>query len=98
VQDANNDNYTWMYSEWVKGVDVIYHEATYDDAEQKKAVERGHSTAREAGRIAAAAGASKLILGHFSKRYKNENTHLAQAQEEFPDVVVANEGMKIDLL
>ena len=90
--------YNPKVAESVKGVDVIYHEATYDDAEQKKAVERGHSTAREAGRIAAAAGASKLILGHFSKRYKNENTHLAQAQEEFPDVVVANEGMKIDLL
>ncbi|MBQ7042717.1 MAG: ribonuclease Z [Muribaculaceae bacterium] len=90
--------YNLKVAESVKGVDVVYHEATYDDAEQKKAVERGHSTAREAGRIAAAAGASKLILGHFSKRYNNENTHLVQAQEEFPDVIVANEGMKIDLL
>lgn len=85
-------------AEAVRGVDVIYHEATYDDAEQSKAVERGHSTAREAGRVAASAGASKLILGHFSKRYLSEAAHLAQAQEEFPNVIIANEGMKIDLL
>lgn len=82
----------------VKGVDVIYHEATYDDAEHANALERGHSTAREAGRIAAEAGAKKLILGHFSKRYLSESGHLAQAQEEFPDVILANEGLKLDLL
>ncbi len=85
-------------AESVKGVDVIYHEATYDDAEQDKAKARGHSTAREAGRIAALAGAKKLILGHFSKRYLSEDTHLAQAREEFGNVVIANEGLKIDLL
>lgn len=90
--------YDKRVAEAVRGVDVIYHEATYDDAETVKAVERGHSTAREAGRVAAMAGASKLILGHFSKRYLSESTHLSQAQEEFPNVVIANEGMKIDLL
>lgn len=82
----------------VKGVDVIYHEATYDDAFASKARERGHSTAREAGIIAREAGVSRLILGHFSKRYLSESEHLAQALEEFPDVTIANEGMKIDLL
>ncbi len=82
----------------VKGVDVIYHEATYDDAFAAKARERGHSTAREAGITAREAGASRLILGHFSKRYLSESEHLAQAREEFPDVTIANEGMKIDLL
>lgn len=82
----------------VKGVDVIYHEATYDDAFAAKARERGHSTAREAGIIAREAGASRLILGHFSKRYLSESEHLAQSREEFPDVTIANEGMKIDLL
>lgn len=85
-------------AEAVKGVDAIYHEATYDDEFAAKARERGHSTAREAGKIAAAAGASRLILGHFSKRYLSDDNHLNQAREEFPNVTIANEGLKIDLL
>lgn len=90
--------YDRRVAEWVNGVDVIYHEATYDDEYAAKARERGHSTAREAGKTAAAAGASRLIIGHFSKRYMSEDAHLAQAREEFPEVIAANEGMKIDLL
>jgi ribonuclease Z len=84
--------------EAVKGVDVIYHEATYADDQAEKAAPRGHATAREAGRVAREAGAKKLILGHFSKSYYNEDLHLAEAREEFPDVIIANEGLKIDLL
>lgn len=82
----------------VEGVDTIYHEATYDDSCAQLARERGHSTAREAARIAAMAGARRLVLGHFSKRYTDETPMLQQALEEFPDVTIAREGMKIDLL
>jgi ribonuclease Z len=82
----------------VEGVDVLYHEATYDDAYAHNARPRGHSTAREAGRIAHMAGVKRLILGHFSKRYLNEDTLLREAMEEFPNVIAANEGMKIELL
>lgn len=85
-------------AEAVKGVDVIYHEATYDDQNASKAKQRGHATAREAGRIAKMAGAKRLIIGHFSKSYLSEDCHLAQAQEEFSDVIVANEGLRVNLL
>lgn len=81
----------------VAGVSTIYHEATYTDEDESKAAERGHSTARQAGKIAAAAGARKLILGHFSKKYHDEGAHLAEASEEFPNVTIAGEGMKIDV-
>lgn len=81
----------------VAGVSTIYHEATYTDEFEDLAAPRGHSTARQAGKTAAAAGARKLILGHFSKKYPDENTHLAQAREEFPNTIVAAEGMKIDI-
>ena len=84
--------------EALKGVKVIYHEATYDDSNVAKAAPRGHSTAREAAKIASMAGAEKLILGHYSKSYENEDQHLAQALEEFPVVTLATEGLKIDLL
>ena len=82
----------------VEGVDVLYHEATYDDACGHNARPRGHSTAREAGRIARLAGVRRLVLGHFSKRYLTEDTLLREALEEFPDVIVANEGKKRELL
>lgn len=85
-------------AESVRGVDTVYHEATYADADIVKAHQRGHSTAGEAARIAAEAGARRLILGHFSKSYTNEEQHLADALKIFPEVCVANEGMKIDLL
>ena len=52
----------------------------------------------EAGRIARMAGVGRLVLGHFSKRYLTEESLLREAMEEFPDVIVANEGMKIKLL
>lgn len=82
----------------VQGVDVIYHEATYIDADAGKAHERGHSTASEAALIAKAAGAKKLILGHYSKAYENEESHLAEARAIFPETILATEGLTVDLL
>lgn len=85
-------------AEAVRGVDTLYHEATYDDSLASQAHERGHSTAREAGRIAAMSGARRLIIGHFSNRYDSLDLLATQAREEFPEVIVAAEGLKIDLL
>ncbi len=82
----------------VEGVDTLYHESTYDDAFAAKARERGHSTAREAGRIAREAGVRQLIIGHYSKRYTDISVLVDQAREEFTEVVPAAEGLKIDLL
>ena len=81
----------------VKGVNTIYHEATYDDEKADKAKERGHSTARQAAMVAHEAGAEKLIIGHYSKSYPDETLHLRQASEVFSNVIAANEGMKIDI-
>ncbi len=82
-----------------RGVDVLYHEATYADDNAHKAAIRGHSTAREAGRVARRTGAKMLILGHFSKAYTDEDAHVAEAKEEFSgEVVAANEGMTIKIL
>lgn len=82
----------------VRGVDVLYHEATYADDFAEKAAPRGHSTAREAARIAKAAGVGTLILGHYSKAYDSDEPFVREASEEFPNVIAAKEGMKIDLL
>ncbi|MCQ2288042.1 MAG: ribonuclease Z [Muribaculaceae bacterium] len=81
----------------VKGVDWLYHEATYGDENAVKARKRFHSTAREAGIVAREAGAKRLIIGHYSKRYLDETPLLEQAQEEFPQTLLSNEGLTIDL-
>lgn len=90
--------YDERVAESVKGVHTIYHEATYTDDYIDKARVRGHSTASQAARIALAAGARQLVLGHFSKRYSDENRHLAEAQAIFPNTIIAREGLALDLL
>ena len=81
----------------VAGVDYLYHEATYDDSLADKARERGHSTAREAARIARMAGAGTLIIGHYSNRYTDVDILVRQAREEFPEVIAADEQLTIQL-
>ena len=82
-------------AEWCHGVDLLYHEATFAEAEQQRAQEVGHSTAREAAEVAMAAGAKRLLLGHFSARYQDEEMLLREAQEVFPDTILAAEGLCI---
>ncbi len=85
-------------AEAVRGVDLLYHEATYCDDMSAKAAMSGHSTASQAAQIAAEAGVGQLLLGHFSKSYENEERHLAEARAIFPNTIIAREGMKIELL
>lgn len=84
-------------AEAVKGCDVIYHEATYDDSKIEKAAQRGHSTAGQAAQIAVDAEAKKLIIGHYSKSYLDESILLDDACRIFPNTIAANEGMTIDI-
>src|SRR5512140_3056655 len=69
-----------------EGADLLVHEATFGDEEQPRAVETGHSTAREAAEVAAKAGVKQLIMTHLSARYSvNAAELLQQAKEVFPD-------------
>lgn len=82
----------------VRGVDLLYHEATYGDDKAPVARARGHSTARQAAEIAAQAGVKQLMIGHFSKSYNGrESALLAQARDVFPNTILANEGLSITL-
>ena len=81
-----------------ENADLLIHEATFADDEQPRAVETGHSTAREAAEIAVKAGVRRLALTHLSARYSlNASELLQQAREEFPDTVIARDGMEIDV-
>ena len=77
--------------ELADGVDLLVCEATFLSTEQHLATKYGHLTAREAGRMAAVAGARRLVLSHFSARYRDVGAFAAEAREEFDDVVVAND-------
>ena len=78
--------------------DLLIHEATFADDEAARAVETGHSTAREAGEVARAAAARRLVLTHISARYTREAPELeAQAREVFPRTQIARDGLEIVL-
>lgn len=76
----------------IKGVDVLYHEATFLESESDRAKKTMHSTAKQAGKIAALAEVGELILGHYSARYRELKPHQEEARLEFENVELAYEG------
>jgi len=76
----------------IQGVDLLYHEATFMDEDRDRARETFHSTASQAARIASEAHVKKLVLGHFSARYKNLEPLLDEARAIFPNTELANDG------
>lgn len=84
-------------TEHVRGVSLLYHEATFMEDERDKAAETRHSTAREAASIAAEANVEKLIIGHFSARYRDLSGLLAEACRVFPNTELAVEGTTFTL-
>jgi ribonuclease Z len=82
-----------------RGADLLVHEATFGTEEAERAVETGHSTAREAAIVARDAGVDTLVLTHFSARYSRDATELGnEARECFAGrVFVGRDGMEIDI-
>jgi ribonuclease Z len=78
--------------EYIQGADLLYHEATFLNELLSRAKETFHTTALQAGIIAQKAAAGKLMIGHFSARYKDLQPILDEAQLNFPNTVLAVEG------
>ncbi len=81
----------------IDGVNVLYHESTYDKTKVDRAKLYWHSTSGQAAKVASKGHVGKLVLGHFSARYEDEQIILDEAIEIFPNTILANEGMVIDV-
>jgi ribonuclease Z len=71
---------------------MLYHEATYAADQKKEAKERGHATTEDAAKTALTAGVKKLLIGHFSSRYKDKEPLLNEARAIFENTEIATEG------
>lgn len=83
--------------ELIESVDCLYHESTFLDSHADLARKTKHSTASDAAKIASAANVGKLILGHFSNRYRNQENFLMEAKIHFQNVELAIEGNEFDI-
>lgn len=83
--------------EQISQVNLLYHEATFMEEEKDKARETKHSTAKEAATMAKQCGAQKLLIGHFSARYRELDAMLSEAREIFTNTELAIEGNTFDL-
>lgn len=81
----------------LKGVTMLYHESTYTSQNEDRAKMFFHSTARQAATVAQQAGVGKLLLGHYSARYNDEQVLLKEAQEIFSNAELTNEGKVFDV-
>ncbi len=81
-----------------RDADLLLHESTFGDEEAQRAVETGHSTAREAATVAHSAGVRRLVLTHFSARYSRDATPLEQeAKSVFAETLIGKDGMEIEV-
>lgn len=94
---CSDTNYSARLAKLCQGVDIIYHEATYAAAERRLARERGHSSTTDAANVALKAEAKRLIIGHFSSRYKDLQPLLAECREIFPATDIAEEGATFEI-
>lgn len=77
---------------FIRGVDLLYHEATFTERLKKRAKETLHSTAADAATLASQAAVGRLLLGHFSSRYKSADELLREALPIFPNTELSLEG------
>ncbi len=81
----------------LKNIDLLYFEATFAEIDKKLAQQTGHSTASQAATIALQANVGKLLIGHFSTRYRNIDKLILEAQAIFPETIAVEDGDKFSI-
>jgi ribonuclease Z len=89
--------YTESFIEQIKGINLLYHEATFIAEHAARAQETFHSTSVQAAKIALQAGVGKLVIGHFSARYQFLDLLLQEARQIFPETYLAIEGQVFEV-
>lgn len=89
--------YQEKIGEQIKGVDLLFHEATFAQSEKARAKETYHTTATQAAQLAMDAGVKQLIIGHFSARYEDESVLLDEAMAVFPHTILAKENLCVNI-
>jgi ribonuclease Z len=82
---------------YITNINLLYHEATFLEEDKELAKKTFHSTASQAANIALKANVKKLVIGHFSSRYKNEINFLNEAISIFPNTIMAEDGMEFEI-
>jgi ribonuclease Z len=94
---CSDTKYFKRLASFVKGVSVLYHEATFDMSKEDLAALTGHSTTLDAAKTALNAKAGRLIIGHFSGRYKDISFLVEEARTIFPETYAATDGLSIEI-
>lgn len=84
-------------ADWVRGVDLLYHEATFPEDMEEMAEKTHHSTTIQAASVAKAAGVKRLIVGHYSSRFPSVDFYLDQIKTVFAEAMLANDGDIIEI-
>jgi ribonuclease Z len=88
---------TRRLAKFFSGVELLIFESTFSSKDADKALERKHSTASEAASLAKEAGVKRLVLTHFSARYRRADALLREARGIFPETVAASDGLVLDV-
>lgn len=89
--------YDERYFTQIEGADTLYHEATFLHDMLDRANETHHTTAQQAAEIATKVNAKKLLIGHFSSRYKTLEGLLEEAKNGFENTQLATEGRTFEI-
>lgn len=99
---APHDNRTYAYcsdtvyfpelKEYIGGVHLLYHEATFLQEDAVKARDTFHSTTEDAAKLAVLVDARHLLIGHFSSKYTDLNVYKTECVGIFPKTLIALEG------
>lgn len=82
---------------WVRGVDLLFHEATYLSSQDDLARKNHHSTTADAARCALEAGVGKLVIGHYSSRCKDALAYQDECRAIFAESYAADDGAVYDI-
>lgn len=94
---CSDTRYMPTLHEVVRDVNLLYHESTYMTRDLPHAQLYYHSTARQAAQVALDAHVGKLLLGHYSAKYDDEEALLAEALDVFPNAILSREGMVVNV-